>query len=117
MFIMRMNHLALPACDIAAQQRFYVRYFGFQPSRGDGFLTNSDGFVLVLDPVLKKAPPAEGLHHGFLSSSHAEVRALHDTMLRDGVTITHPPEAQGPMLTFFCQDPEGYAVEVRGLEP
>lgn len=113
---MNVNHLALPTREVLAQQRFYCRYFGFQPTRGDGFLVNREGFILVLDPVEVKQPPPTGLHHGFHSTSHAEVRELYDQMVREGVSVTRPLEQQGPMLTFFCEDPEGYEVEVRAIE-
>jgi len=113
---MKLNHLALPTKDVPAQQAFYARYFGFQPMRGDGFLMNRDEFVLVLEQATEKPLPPRGLHHGFFSGSHEEVRELHDRMVRDGIPITGRLERTGPMLAFFCKDPEGYEVEVRAID-
>ncbi|MDB5533497.1 MAG: Glyoxalase/bleomycin resistance protein/dioxygenase [Hyphomicrobiales bacterium] len=113
---MKANHLALPSTNVPVQQDFYMRYFGFRRMRGDGFLINDDNFVLVLEPAETRHAPPPGLHHGFFSESFAEVRELYEQMRREGVSVGHPPEQTGPMLTFFCKDPEGYEVEVRALE-
>ena len=113
---MKLNHLALPASDILAEQDFYCRYFGFRPNRGPGFLVNDEGFVLVLDPVASRPHLPEGLHFGFHPGSHAEVRALYHQMREDGVNITVPLSETNSMMTFSCSDPEGYTVEVRAIQ-
>jgi len=113
---MKANHLALPSTNVPLHQNFYTTYFGFRPMRGDGFLVNNDNFVLVLEPTATKQAPPSVLHHGFFADSFAEVRALYERMHGDGITLLGPPEQTGPMLTFFCRDPEGYEVEVRAIE-
>lgn len=113
---MNLNHLALPVRNVSAEQAFYCRYFGFRPIRGDGFLANDEGFVLVLDPVENRPQPPDRMHFGFFAGSRAEVRDLYTRMQDDGVSITTPLSEAHGMLTFFCSDPEGYEVEIRAFD-
>lgn len=114
---MKLNHLALGAKNVEACGRFYCDYFGFRRGREDagyGLLLNQDEFVLVIDEVEDVPELPSWLHYGFYCDTHGEVRALFDRMKSDGVRIAEELSEQGRFLVFFCFDPEGYRVEVRG---
>jgi catechol 2,3-dioxygenase-like lactoylglutathione lyase family enzyme len=114
-FSVRLRHLALPSRDVLTHQAFYVQFFGFRQVRGDGFLTNDEGFVLVLDPaaaVTTSLP--ETFHFGFQAPA-AQVRALYQRMVADQVTIDQHLETTGGVATFYCRDPHGWQVEVRSV--
>jgi catechol 2,3-dioxygenase-like lactoylglutathione lyase family enzyme len=109
-----MNHLALTAPDVASESAFYCEYFGFRPLRGDGFLIDDAGFVLTIDAPAEPAPAPASIHFGFHLSSQDQVHDLHARMNADGVAIAQPVTPQGPTVCFFCHDPAGYLVEIRG---
>lgn len=115
---MKLNHLAISARDVLASQRFYCTYFRFREGPGVGLLVNEDGFALAIHEATEVQPPPEldaSAHHfGFFLRTRAEALALYERMRSDGVAIALEPEDVLGDVMFFCRDPAGLLVEVRG---
>ncbi len=117
---MKLNHLAISARDVLASQRFYCSYFGFREGPGRGLLIDGEGFALAIHQANEPAPPppldAAAHHFGFFLSTREEALALYERMRADGVTIAQEPTDHLGDVLFFCRDPAGLLVEVRGCE-
>jgi len=113
---MDLNHLHLHVHDLPAAQKFYGRYFGFATStvREEAFLIvrNADGFDLAFMEEPKSVDLPTWFHFGFRLPSREAVRAMHDRMAADGVSISRPIEDHGGWTSFRCADPDGHAIEI-----
>jgi catechol 2,3-dioxygenase-like lactoylglutathione lyase family enzyme len=114
---MHLTHLGLPVLEAARSQRFYTKYFDFDPATaqrypdGTVIIRNGDGFDLALHAGQDAGPPQPFLHFGFRLASGADVRAALDRMQADGIKIIEHDD--GPdMVSFKCADPDGHRVEV-----
>ncbi len=114
---MKLNHLAICARDVAASQDFYCTYFGFRQGPGPGLLASEEGFALAIHEVDELPALPACVHFGFFLETRAQAVELCERMRRDGVVITQDPEEHLGDLLFFCRDPAGFLVEVRGLGP
>jgi len=79
---MKLNHLDLQVEDVAITAAFFERYFGLQTRSNPNspallILTDSAGFVLVLQRRQQPQGYPEGFHLGFLLDDTESVRALH----------------------------------------
>jgi catechol 2,3-dioxygenase-like lactoylglutathione lyase family enzyme len=111
---MDLNHLHLHVRNLDRAKRFYESYFGFRERMRHGnilFLRNTSGFDLALVPDRTPGAFPEWFHFGFRLGSADAVRKLHSTMVSAGADVEEIEEYDGYM-TFSCQDPEGYAIEV-----
>ncbi len=117
---MNLNHLYLRVRDLDTARAFYAGYFGFDgPSewQGETFVVRNEvGFSLALTP--DPSPPAwpPGLHFGFLVESVDVVRALHDRLVGDGLTVFDAYFEPG-FGVFKVLDPDGYIVELEAGSP
>lgn len=112
---MKLNHLAICARDVTASQHFYCTYFGFRQGPGPGLLASDDRFALAIHEEQEMPPLPASVHFGFFVATRAEAVALCERMRREGVVIAQEPEEHLGDLLFFCRDPAGFLVEVRGL--
>src|SRR4051794_7395649 len=117
---MKLNHLAISARDVLASQRFYCAYFRFREGPGVGLLVSDDGFSLAIHESTESPPPPElnatAHHFGFFLPTRAEALSLYEKMRSDGVAIALEPRDHLGDVMFFCRDPAGWLVEVRGCE-
>jgi len=113
---MKLNHLDLQVYDVPRTSQFFERYFGLQlqsnPNSGAlAILTDSSGFVLVLQRCQAKERYPDGFHVGFLLDDVGSVRALHARALADGTAVSDViVNGRGTMI--YLTAPEGYHVEV-----
>jgi len=112
---MKLNHLAICARDVAASQDFYCTYFGFRQGPGRGLLASEDGFALAIHEVLELPTLPACVHFGFFLATRAQAVELCERMRREGIVIVQEPEEHLGDLLFFCRDPAGFLVEVRGV--
>jgi catechol 2,3-dioxygenase-like lactoylglutathione lyase family enzyme len=111
-----MDHLALAVGDQERSRRFYETYFGFgaEPARryedDTLMLYNDDGFSLALGASEEQVALPSFLHFGIHVRSPAEVRALRDRLVADGVPIVGEWE-EPEYVSVKCRDPDGYVVE------
>ena len=112
---MKLNHLAICARDVAASQHFYCTYFGFRQGPGPGLLASDDGFALAIHEVDELPALPACVHFGFFVETRARAAELCERMRSDGVVIAQEPEDHLGDLLFFCRDPAGFLVEVRGM--
>lgn len=130
---MALKHLALAARDVAVSARFYLAYFGFAEGPGPGLLADPEGFVLAIHEREREREREHGngngdgdgdgheegaaipswFHFGF-HLTRAKAVALLDRLRQDGVTLEGDPLEHLGDFVFFCRDPDGYLVEVRG---
>ena len=109
-----LNHLHLHVRSLDRAKRFYESYFHFRERMRIGnilFLRNTSGFDLALVPDRTPGSFPEWFHFGFRLGSADAVRKLHRHMTSGGVEVEEIEEYDGYM-TFSCEDPEGYAIEV-----
>jgi catechol 2,3-dioxygenase-like lactoylglutathione lyase family enzyme len=110
-------HLGLPVRDYERSLRFYAAYFAFDPATaqlypdGTTIVRNADGFDLALHPSTEAVPDRTFLHFGFGLPDGDAVKALHQRMASDGVSIVEFDDEPG-MVSFKCLDPDGWRVEV-----
>ncbi|HKZ23033.1 MAG TPA: VOC family protein [Thermoplasmata archaeon] len=113
---MDLNHLHLHVRDIPRDKMFYETYFGFvkEGVKEEGFLIirNADGFDLAFMEDSNPDPMPPWFHFGFRLPNREAVRAMHDRMSADGVSIPRPLEDHGSWMSFRCADPDGYVIEV-----
>ena len=113
---MKLNHLDLQVQDVARTTAFFERYFGLRVQSNPSspalvILTDEAGFVLVLQRSPQPRPYPEGFHLGFLLDEVADVRALHERALHDGIPVSDViVNGRGTMI--YLTAPEGYFVEV-----
>ncbi len=112
---MKLNHLAICARDVAASQDFYCNYFGFRQGPGPGLLASDDGFALAIHEVHEMPTLPACVHFGFFLATRARAVELCERMRREGVVIAEEPKDHLGDLLFFCRDPAGFLVEVRGV--
>jgi catechol 2,3-dioxygenase-like lactoylglutathione lyase family enzyme len=95
---------------------FYERYFRFIAHTRHGgvvFLRDEqDGLDLALAPAEAPEPLPSWFHFGFRLDSPEHVRALHQRMKGEGVTITGGLADERDGIYFRCADPDGYEIEV-----
>ncbi len=113
---MKLNHLDLQVQDVAATSAFFERYFGLQTRSNPGspalvILTDSAGFVLVLQRSRQPQRYPEGFHLGFLLDDTESVRALHARAVADGTPVSDVI-VNGRGTIIYLTAPEGYYVEV-----
>jgi catechol 2,3-dioxygenase-like lactoylglutathione lyase family enzyme len=112
---MKLNHLAICARDVAASQNFYCTYFGFRPGPGPGLLASDEGFALAIHEVQEVPTLPPCVHFGFFLATRTQALELCQRMRREGVVIAEEPAEHLGDLLFFCRDPAGFLVEVRGI--
>jgi len=111
---MDLNHLHLHVRNLARAKRFYKDYFGFRERMRVAdilFLRNANGFDLALRSDRTPGSFPEWFHFGFRLGSEDAVRKIHRRMNSAGVDVEEIEEYDGYM-TFRCEDPDGYAIEV-----
>lgn len=111
---MDLNHLHLHVRNLARAKRFYEAYFQFREHMRVAhilFLRNTSGFDLALVPDRTPGSFPEWFHFGFRLGSEDAVRKLHRRMVAEGVEAEEIEEYDG-YVTFGCEDPDGYAIEV-----
>jgi glyoxylase I family protein len=121
------NHTALNCRDIAAQEAFYTKHFGFRRSRTFNRGKPGEFFMLKLGPVRLELFPADrtktadaqgdeqpvGFKH--LAFDVPKLEPVLDALRADG--IEHDPIMELPHLTpgfriVFFRDPEGNILEL-----
>jgi catechol 2,3-dioxygenase-like lactoylglutathione lyase family enzyme len=113
---MHINHLDLQVQDVTATSAFFQRYFGLKVQSNPNspalvILTDSQGFVLVLQRSNSAQRYPEGFHLGFLLDSVDAVRAVHARATDDGAIVSDViVNGRGTMI--YLSAPEGYYVEV-----
>jgi catechol 2,3-dioxygenase-like lactoylglutathione lyase family enzyme len=113
----KLNHLDLQVADIPRAVTFFEEAFGFQlqsnrRSSTIAILTDSDGFVLVLQRKKseKDRYPA-GFHFGFLVDDEESVHRFHSKAHGLGLEITEIIE-NGRGTHVYCSGPDGLLAEV-----
>ena len=112
---MDLNHLHLHVRDVARSRRFYETWFGFGlHARHDDlvFLRNSEGFDLALMPDPEPTKLPDWFHFGFRLESADAVRQLYERMKAAEIAFRRPLLDEADLVSFRCEDPDGYAVEV-----
>lgn len=111
-----MDHLALAVTDQERSRRFYETYFGFDAAPARRYdddvlmLCDANGFALALGHSEEPVVLPSFLHFGVRAGSPAEVRALRDRLVADGVPVVEwydEPE----YVSLKCRDPDGYVVQ------
>ena len=109
------NHLHLHVRDVAKSRQFYVAWFGFREHVRHGellFLRNAEGFDLALMPDPDPARLPDWFHFGFRLDAPEAVRELYRRMKSGGVPLRRELHQDPDLVSFRCEDPDGYAVEV-----
>jgi len=115
---MKLNHVDLPAMDIAALRLFFETHFEMRCifNREDGLtvLLDEDGFALTLSPFGqgKALEYPAGFHVGFNVDSQDELFEVHGRITAAGVPIVRPLGDLGGALTFHCHAPGSILVEI-----
>ena len=95
---------------------FYERYFRFIAHTRHGdvvFLRDEqDGLDLALAPADTPETFPSWFHFGFRLDGPDHVRALHNRMQGEGITITGDLAEEEGWIHFRCADPDGYQIEV-----
>ena len=114
---MKLNHLDLQVADVPRAVSFFEDAFGFQlqsnrRSSAIAILTDSDGFVLVLQRKKSETDryPA-GFHFGFLVDDLDSVHRFHAKANVLGLEITEIIE-NGRGTHVYCNGPDGLLAEV-----
>jgi catechol 2,3-dioxygenase-like lactoylglutathione lyase family enzyme len=113
----KLNHLDLQVADVPRAVSFFEDAFGFQlqsnrRSYAIAILTDSDGFVLVLQRKKSETDryPA-GFHFGFLVDDLDSVHRFHSKANALGLEITEIIE-NGRGTHVYCNGPDGLLAEV-----
>jgi catechol 2,3-dioxygenase-like lactoylglutathione lyase family enzyme len=110
------DHLALAVTDQGRSRRFYETYFGFDAAPARRYdddvlmLYDANGFALALGHSEERVVLPPFLHFGVRAGSPAEVHALRDRLVADGVPVVEwydEPE----YVSLKCRDPDGYVVQ------
>lgn len=113
---MDLNHLHIATPDLEATVEFYKNYFDFHEKRklesGNYFIFNRKGFMIALVKSEAKASLPEWYHHGFRLAEVSDVEALHSRLRADGHPIRHELQKFDDYVTFTCEDPGGFPIEV-----
>jgi len=112
---MDLNHLHLHVRDVERAKRFYEAWLGLRERVRHGdilFLRNDDGFDLALGPAEVVEVFPRWFHFGFRLESPEAVRALHARMQRENEGRAGSLFDEPYRVSFHCQDPDGYAIEI-----
>lgn len=112
---MQLNHLHLHVSNVARSRDFYERFFGLRDHVMYGdilFMTDEGRFDLALAPAQHIEPFPGWFHFGFRLPDAEHVRRLHADMTASNVPIVQDLEDQDDLVSFRCQDPDGYTIEV-----
>jgi catechol 2,3-dioxygenase-like lactoylglutathione lyase family enzyme len=127
---LRFDHVALPCFDVAASRRFYEEALGLEllsafegesPLWGGRFLLmmfggGAGGAGVDLFALEGLAQPAEALpagirHVAIAAASAAELAAVEERLVRQGVWISERVD-HGDHDSIYCFDPSGNQLEV-----
>lgn len=111
---MKLNHLSFPSSDPARMAAFFEAYLGFTitPAKGHWILKRP-GFDVVIEDVETETPQwPSSFHVGFELPSRAEVEALYERMLADGVPMETAVIDHERGSRFFCRAPGGAMFEL-----
>ena len=112
---MNLNHLHLHVKDRPAAEKFYSDWFKLAVSRRGQcltFLTDGKNFDLALMDDEAPQPLPAWFHFGFHLERAGAVVALHDEMVRVGVTLLRPLYQDETLVSFRCADPDRYGIEI-----
>jgi catechol 2,3-dioxygenase-like lactoylglutathione lyase family enzyme len=113
---MNLNHVHLGTTNLEVFLDFYKVYFGFENKIDHGlgaFITNSDGFLIAVDPVNEIPAFPEWYHLGFCLDNEEKVINLYKRMNFNGVNIVRDLATRsGEFASFFIKDPDGYKIEI-----
>lgn len=114
-----LNHLHLGVRDLDASQAFYEAHFGFElafvggdGTRGDRFLRNERGDLLVLEYDNEPKSLPHWFHIGFEVATRDAIKSVGSYF--EGVAI---PPLEDPLLleryaSVTIQDPDGYHIQI-----
>ena len=120
---MKCTHIALQVADLERSIAFYARYCGLRvvhrrtdefPVAWLGWGEDPPRFVIVLlGKAYEQNAPPPFQHIGMAVDSRAEVDALHERAVGDGIVRVWPPTDAGPIVGYLCgvRDPDGNLVE------
>lgn len=112
---MELNHLHLHVRDVGVSRSFYETHLRLTEKVRYGdllFLRDESGFdlALMLDESPAAMPP--WFHFGCRLASASAVRATYESMRQAGVTIRKALYEDPELVSFTCEDPDGYAIEI-----
>ena len=119
---MKLNHLDLQVADVPHAVTFFEEAFGFQlqsnrRSSTIAFLTDDDGFVLVLQRKKSNTDRyPDGFHFGFLVDDVESVHSFHATAQGLGLETSEVVE-NGRGTQVYCSGPDGLLAEVSYRPP
>jgi catechol 2,3-dioxygenase-like lactoylglutathione lyase family enzyme len=112
---MNINHLHIKVRSVDRACAFYERFFGLRAAARHGdilFMRDDAGMDFALAPKSEAIPVANWFHIGFRLTSPGEVERLYKELTASGATIRQPLLREDDLVSFRCQDPDGYSVEV-----
>ena len=118
------HHIGLTVSKLEQSAAFFTSMLGWNEVRRNPdypAIFVSDGHVMVTLWQTKTEPFTAfdknknvGLHHvAFMLASEADLSALHEKLVKQGVAIEFAPELvrQGPAKHMICYEPSGNRVE------
>lgn len=113
---MNLNHVHLGTKNLPAFLDFYKTYFGFEKKFDHGkgaFITNSNNFLIAVDPVEELPIFPEWYHLGFCLDSEEEVLNMFKLMKSSNVNVVRELIAEpGEFASFHIKDPDGNKLEI-----
>ena len=116
---MKLNHADLQVSNVSAARTFFETHFGFrclfQRREELAILEDDAGFSFGVSNLFHSEPPVypRDFHIGFILEREADVRAVHERLLKGGVEMRTELSKGGPNLYFMCSGPDGIGIEVR----
>jgi catechol-2,3-dioxygenase len=114
-----LNHIHLKVRDFDRSQRFYEKYFGWQPRvqipssvRGMRMLVDKAGFMLILERNDDPKEMPSWFHLGFQMLSKEAVRTLARYFEQEDVKVLDPLLEEETYSSFTIEDPDGYHLEI-----
>ncbi len=112
---MNINHLHLKVRSVERARSFYQRFFGLRDFVWHGdmlFMRDGAGMDLALAPTTEPTSAPEWFHLGFRLDAAEQVEELYADLNSSQVPIRHPLVREDDLVSFRCEDPDGYGVEI-----
>ncbi len=112
---MNINHLHLKVQSVDRARAFYERFFGLREAAWHGdilFLRDEAGMDFALAPSSEAVSSPAWFHLGFRLETREAVERLCGELVSAGTPMRQPLLRDDDLVSFRCEDPDGYGVEV-----
>ena len=119
--LMRLHHIDLQVRDVQANVAFFQQHFGLTlhtsaSSPAMAILSDSHGFILVIQRRTDSGEYPEGFHVGFYMEDDRAVRDLHARVREQGVDVSDVI-VNNRGTSIYLRAPDGYKVEASWQRP